>query len=331
MKKVLLVLFIFIISSMKCFAEDIHVAYNIDDNYATFAMISIDSILKHNKSKSDYTFYILHEENNLSSWNKFQISTFLFLKRQNVKFIPIEKEKLSGVKYWINYISPIAYARVLLVDLIPETVERVIYIDADTIVNLDLKTLYDVDLGDNTVAMGLDISHLNSYFRNISPNYCNSGVMLIDTKRWKKQKISEKIASVDKNTYTDYIYLEQDLLNIILKNDIKVLGIEFNYQVCDYCKKINNDIFTDDNLNLNKHSILHYILPEKPWKFDTVVTDVDILYYKYWLKSPLVIYMPYYYFKGEMFQSKVRPFLRNYIDNVRSHYSRIKTIRKIYF
>ena len=317
---------------MKCFAEDIHVAYNIDDNYATFAMISMDSILKHNKSKSDYTFYILHEENNLSSWNKFQLSTFVLLKGQSIKFLSIDKEKFKNIDYsgsWFaRHIAPIAFARIYLVDLLPDSIDKVLYIDADTLVNLDLKTLFDLELDESPIAMALDHDYTASKFQKISSLYCNSGVILFDTNNWRKLNISKKIFEIYNNKSYALEFIEQDLLNYASKGIVKLIDSKYNHQICDYCPRKFDDSYYKERLD---NTVIHYISPEKPWTFNKIVSDEDIVYYKFWLKSPLVIYMPYYYFKGEMFQSKVRPFLRNYIDNVRSHYSRIKTIRKIYF
>lgn len=330
MKKILLVFFIFIFSSLRSLAENINVAYNIDNNYAVFTMISMDSILKHNKSKSDYTFYIMHPEKGLSSWNKFQLSTFIFLKGQKIKFIPIEDDKLNGIKYekssFVKHINPIAFARVYLVDLLPSDVNKIVYIDADTLVKLDLKTLYDTDLNGKIVGMVLDqASHL-PHFKKISPNYCNSGVILFDVNKWRNQSISKKMEISMRNNV--YEFIEQDLFNFVLKKNINVLDPKFNHQVCDYCVRKFDESYYEDRLD---NSIIHYIFRDKPWAFNKIVTEEDIVYYNYWLNSPFAFYIPYYFVKSEMFIPDNNFKFPKYVYTILKKIKRINMIYKVYF
>lgn len=330
MKKVLLIFFIFIFSSLKSFADGINVAYNIDDNYTVFTMISMDSILKHNKSKSDYTFYILHTEKGLSSWNKFQLSAFVFLKGQKIKFITVDDEKLNGIKYgktcFVEHINPIAFARVYLVDLLPPDVNKVLYLDADTLIKLDLKSLYDIDLDGKIVGMVLDQASRLPHFKKISLNYCNSGVILFNTQLWKKRNITNKI--LVENKKFSYEFIEQDLFNYILKNDIKCLDSRFNHQICDYCVRTHEQSYYDKYIS---DSILHFITAQKPWVFNNIVSKEDIAYYKYWLKSPLVIYLPYYFSKSEMFIPENDFNFPKYVLTILKKIKRINMIYKIYF
>lgn len=76
-----------------CFAENINVAYNIDNNYVPYTLVSISSILRNNKSKSNYTFYIL--ENSITKYNKAKMFAFVKLKGQNIEFVDVNSKFLE--------------------------------------------------------------------------------------------------------------------------------------------------------------------------------------------------------------------------------------------
>src|SRR5574344_817551 len=73
----------------------------------------------------------------------------------------------------------------LLMDLIPAIPDRLIYIDADTVVTGDIKTLFDYDLKGKTVGAVRD--YLGRFF--IGVNYVNAGVLLIDMAQAKREHL----------------------------------------------------------------------------------------------------------------------------------------------
>ncbi|ORY69442.1 glycosyl transferase family 64 domain-domain-containing protein [Leucosporidium creatinivorum] len=66
-------------------------------------------------------------------------------------------ERLEGVKVWGGYRSeqlskPIVFARYLVQDILPDRIDRVIYLDQDVLVQKDLAPLWDVDLQGHPLA-----------------------------------------------------------------------------------------------------------------------------------------------------------------------------------
>ena len=98
-----------------------------------------------------------------------------------------------------QFISKMIFARLLIPRLFPETVGRILYLDADLLVLDDLEPLWEVDLEGAAVgavadALDVPLNH-GGPGREEMPrvrSYFNSGVLLIDLPRWREKKISER-------------------------------------------------------------------------------------------------------------------------------------------
>ncbi|XP_057249681.1 probable galacturonosyltransferase-like 4, partial [Beta vulgaris subsp. vulgaris] len=104
--------------------------------------------------------------------------------------------------------QPLNYARIYLADILPCDVNRVIYLDSDIIVVDDISKLWEVNLGEKVVAAP-EYCHANftTYFTDAfwsdhilsktfqgrKPCYFNTGVMVLDVNKWKKQGYTKKV------------------------------------------------------------------------------------------------------------------------------------------
>ena len=273
--------------SLKAYAgENINVAFTIDHNYPLYTMLVIDSILKNNVSHSDYTFYVIND--NLTYWDKFKMTMFVKSKKQKIKFITVDTNAINKGKnpykktYFCTHVTSIGTARMMIPKLLPDDVKKILYLDSDIIVLQDLKELYDTDLGKYYAAMALDNSYL--YLTDEEKRDCtygNSGVILMDLDKWRKDNISEKI--IDYATSRQLSLPDQDAINKILEGKIKLLNSKWNNQACDGYSF----------LGIDETAILHYISYKKPWVvFESRKNDSYLeLYYNYWENSPLSIYI----------------------------------------
>ncbi|MFA5283808.1 MAG: glycosyltransferase [Bacilli bacterium] len=165
-------------------------------------------------------------------------------------------EKLSRSINIKNQYTPYALLR-LLMDLIPAMPERLLYIDADTIVTGDVKELYEYDLKGKTVGGVRD--YLGRFF--IGVNYINSGVLLIDLKKAKEEKLFERARAIVNDVKMPFP--DQSALNKCLSGRKAFLPRKFNAM-----------------RHLNKRTIIrHYskmivswipfkIVNVKPWQID---------------------------------------------------------------
>lgn len=294
MKKVFkLIIFLLFILIQPCFGagERVNVAFTIDNNYPIFTLITINSILLNNSSNSDYHFFIV--ENNLTNKNKQKMEDFVKKRNQEISFIKINEPLIKKEIYkYTEHITSIAFARIFLPDLLPKDVSRVIYLDSDLVVTSDLKELYDTDLKGQVA--GISLNDWDVYgdgklykFKN---GYYNTGVILFDIEKARKEnssKIFQKyyLENIDKFTYTkekaDFVFLlpDQDLINIVWDGKITPIGKKWNQQ----------------QSNLYKGGIIHYIGENKPWAYKKS-DEVAKVYFDYWDKTPELKKYKYYYF-----------------------------------
>lgn len=96
-------------------------------------------------------------------------------------------EHLSKGKNHKNGYTPYATLRLLL-DLIPNAPDKMIYMDVDTMCCSDIKQLDEIDVE------GYDFASCKDYMGRfwIRPTYCNSGVLLMNIKHMKESKLFEK-------------------------------------------------------------------------------------------------------------------------------------------
>ena len=198
-KKFLILLIVIVLNTNYSFAnkaEKINVAFTIDNNYPIFTLLSINSILKNNVSNSDYMFYII--ENNLTDKNKKKMEKFVKKRNQEIEFINIDKPLLKNKELYVHdhckHVTEIAMARVYLPEILSNDINKVIYLDADTLVLTDLKELYNEDLHGFVAGMVLDISGKVDFKNKIfsfKKDYYNSGVILIDLKKAREENSTQ--------------------------------------------------------------------------------------------------------------------------------------------
>lgn len=325
MKKFLITLFVMLFTMSNVFAESINVAFTIDNNYPYYTLLVINSILKNNKSDSEYNFYVI--ENNITDKNKKMMRRYVEKRGQNIEFININTDIIDDGDYlfgFSNRITPIGMARIMIPDLLPKTVDKVLYLDSDILVLGDLKNLYDTDIQNYHAAMAkniVDKKHLSSY--NLKGNYFNSGVILMNLNKWREDSITKQMLLYIKNNKSKFIYKnkmdgvtllypDQDMINIILNGKIKEVPQIWNNQT------IYKVILKEDYTG----GILHYIGKEKPWHFgeNYYFTPVN-LYYKYWQTSGLQCYMYKCWLAVKFKKTKKR-----YLDLLNERYERVIVI-----
>ena len=233
-----------------------------DRNYLTPMLTTIKSILYYNQQVK---IYILHQ-NIPSDW-------FHELKIQVEKLGSVVEDVYIGDTIdseWKTraHISSIAYARYLIPRLITE--ERVVYLDSDIIVHGDLSPLFELDLGDYSLAA----------VRDADGNGFNSGMLVIDSPKWREKDITtmlfdktvEYMSSFEQTTPEGFNG-DQTIFNLVFQHRWLELDRSFNLQV-------GHDLVAfyshwDSHFELDKEPlVIHYTTYQKPWK--------TLIGYRYW-------------------------------------------------
>lgn len=202
-----------------------NIAYASDNNFVDVMCVSIMSFNDHN---SDANIYIL--DCGIEEHNKQKILE-LCSGKNTVLFVDAKK-KLDGLNYELNLDrgSVAAYARVFIASMLPDEVNRVLYIDSDTLIRGSLDDLYDTDLQPYIIGGVRDaFSVMNKRVFGIKRGelFINSGVLLIDLLRWRKEKIEDSIYRLlGKNS--KFFQGDQGIINTIFCGNIKELPLKYN-------------------------------------------------------------------------------------------------------
>lgn len=207
-----------------------NIAFSSDNNYAPYLAVSILSVLKNN-SKSEICFYIL--DFGIDNNNKEIIAKIVCNHGKSIKFISVDKDEFANFPITINYISLATYARLNITQYVPD-VDKLLYIDVDTLTNGSLNDLWNTDIEQYSLAackdFFIEIEQADYKAKiGLENHYFNAGVLLINMQRWRELNVLE-MSLTWLNKYKDIIkYQDQDILNGIFKNDVQFINTRFNF------------------------------------------------------------------------------------------------------
>lgn len=234
----------------------INICFSSDNNYIQHLAVSIVSILKNRQDDEEFSFLIL--DGNISEDNKEKLRSLKSIQDFDIDFVKVDNALFSNcpIQDW-THLSIVTYYRLVLPDIKPEW-DRIIYLDCDIIVQSSLKELFTMDMQDNYFAAVTDISSKKHARRLGIDRYFNTGVMLIDAKKWRNDDITNKLFDwIDKNQAKILLH-DQDILNCALADHI--LSIDNKWNTLYMTRLLHKNI-----KQWEKASIIHFADKKKPW------------------------------------------------------------------
>ena len=240
----------------------IPIFYACDDSFVRYTIVSLRSLIDNADRKYNYAIYVLHD--NIC---KVMQNETLKLVKENVtiKFVNV-KRYLRRIKKELplrDYYSKTTYYRMFIANMFPQY-EKAIYVDGDTIVKGDVSKLYNVDIGDNLVGAcqeqvmiqtevyGNYVEQVLGISRN---NYFNAGVLLINCKEWRIQKVLYQFVKL-LGEYNFIVTQDEDYLNVICQDKVAWLDLAWNVEVYGELPVPEDEI-----------KLIHYIMVSKPWHY----------------------------------------------------------------
>ena len=241
----------------------IHIALASDRNYLPFAAMTTAGIAQN--TQRDTVIHFLYE--NLSEDD---FSVFDFLKK--FSHITFERHQIAN-SFFENWPSMrwsrAAYYRLILPDLLPD-LEKIIYLDCDLAVLDDLGKLYDEPFND-TLCMAVVTKIKESHIEKLGilpADYFNSGVRVFSPAEWKRRYYIDKFKECFENYSKLLRYPDQDILNIVFRDNIRILHPRWNIITSTYRNEPVSRYSTDEVKEaLRSPGIAHYTGNHKPWIF----------------------------------------------------------------
>ena len=251
--------------------KPIPIFFTINNAFAPYVACSIASIIKHANPKKYYRIVILND--GLSLRNRIKLRSMVtrnceiqFRKMTHniyLRTIIHYCSRRSGAGDYFS--SAVYYYRAFIARLFPQY-SKAIYIDSDTILTGDIAELYDIDLGEKTLAAlpapkVKNIPVFKEYVEKAlgisCDEYVNSGVLLMDLKKMRKAHYISTMIDLINKFNADLVAPDQDYLNVIFRGKILHLDETWNYQPIS--KTIPEHI-----------KLTHFNLFKKPWFYSDI-------------------------------------------------------------
>lgn len=253
----------------------IPVVFATDNNYAPMTGVALYSMMVNASPDYFYDVYIFNT--NLSGEHKRRLEN-LSNENTRVQVTDVKEHMFVQERHTSNHLSIEAVYRLLIPDVLPEY-KKVMYLDGDIVVTGDIAEFYASDIEGYVLgAIHEPIydwtdqywrEHLNLHYADAF----NSGIILINTEQFRKEKIKEKCIRLLEDDWMKpkkvFEYLDQDVLNITCSGKVKFLSPVWNLQCQMYIRDIKKiyDEYAEEFEQAHKDpKIIHYAGLVKPWK-----------------------------------------------------------------
>ena len=240
----------------------------------------LTSLLLHHPNQSFRIFLLVPPS--FSEANRRKLIESLNFWAPEVEFVPVNEPE--GLKV-DGHISSATYFR-LCVDLLPHNIETALYLDSDVIINDSVLDLLQTDISNYVLAAVPDVwADRNEIVAakiclKEKARYFNAGVLLLNLKRWKSEKISIRALKFCISNPESVTYWDQCGLNHVIQGNFYVLDKKWNFQVGHMRSTGNYKFHPSAEKEASSAAIIHFTTHLKPWSFMCMHPMKD-LYFKY--------------------------------------------------
>lgn len=242
--------------------ENIPIFFSVDNSFAPYLIVCLTSLIKNSSEYYHYTVHVLYTD----------LRPELIEAIEGLSVDHVEIKTCDAIAYARtisdrlpirDYYSAATYYRLFIAEMFPQY-DKVLYLDADTIILGNVADLYHTDIGDNYVGacnelVMAQVKECGDYVEQclgIDRNlYFNAGVLVINAAKFREKRILERFFAL-LNFYDFKITQDEDYLNVLCKDHVKLIK-----QVWDV------ETFMETIYSPSEFKIVHYIMATKPWHF----------------------------------------------------------------
>lgn len=247
----------------------------VNSAYVKHAKVTAYSLACH--SQEHIRLYLLHSELEEKELKEFDV---FLRKRCHGELIPVflngawfEKLPIRG------HFSKETYYRIYAQYLLPEEVDRILWLDADLVVKKSINDFYERDFKDRCLIACENIG--DSKEESVKrlglkrPVYFNAGVLLMNLDAMRRYADKQLLDNFINENVSLFLWQDQDILNKFYEDSILLESTQYNYQVASGEKCRENE--------LGEAAVVHYVGGLKPWQY--AYTGQADKYYLEYLKK----------------------------------------------
>ena len=259
------------------FRRVVPVVFASNDEYAPYAGVAIESILRNAGEGNFYRIYMLYDR--MSRYHRESLEQ---IRRSNASVHCIDVSKrvdaLREDLFERAHFTRETYFRFLIPELF-SFYDKIIYLDCDLVVRADLAELLAEELGTDLAAAVWNRSAGNFANQRLElglelERYVNAGVLVINVRQWRAEDTAAACLRTLRETPREQLLcLDQDVLNMVCKDRIRLLDPAWN--VCW------NMIYgrLAQEWREDQCRILHFASGMKPWS--TPGTALSVYFWEY--------------------------------------------------
>lgn len=248
--------------------REIPIFFTIDDGYAPFLAVALNSAINNAAPDRQYKAIVLHQdlnETNIRKLKSLETENFkIELTPMKANFEALDDRMSNRLR--CDYFTLTIYFRLFIPAMFPQY-DKGVYIDSDVVLTADVADLYDTDIGDNLIGACNDLSiadipPLVAYTENAigvkKEEYINSGVLLMNLKQMRAADLEGHFLRLLNTYHFDSIAPDQDYLNAMCNGKIYYLDESWDAMP------------NEAKEPLSHTNLIHYNLFSKPWCYDGI-------------------------------------------------------------
>jgi lipopolysaccharide biosynthesis glycosyltransferase len=188
-----------------------------------------------------------------------------------------------------GHVTVESYLRIFAAEVLEKEIGKILYLDCDLVVLGNLWDLWNTDIDTYALAAvpdGFVGSRGEALGIPTDRPYVNAGVMLMNLRRWRADRLAQRLIRFIEAQGSSLRYWDQDAINAVLHDSILPLDHRWNLQAMTYKSRWRQYRASDSGLReaCRRPAILHYSTAEKPWRFRAIVKK-KLFYFDYLAKT----------------------------------------------
>ena len=258
-----------------------NIVYISNEKYVPHLAASMCSVMENNESEKEIVFYVVSTGMTEDSTNKLAKLCDHYDRRMLTYDLSDLDKKISpeGQPFLKKFDISIL-GRFFLGEIMPANIDKVLYLDCDTIITGSLHELYDILPKEDIILAAVQEPTIYKSTKRIialkdSDPYFNSGVLLIDMNMWRRLNIDIRLRNYFESISKESIFADQDAINGLLCGYIESVHPKYNFftnykyfrwstlaGMSPAYKTVSKDEFDEAKAS---PVVIHYAGDERPW------------------------------------------------------------------